>query len=136
MFGLSTPENVKSLPDEAILERVQAEPWLFTAILERYQAAFLRKVKNIIFNEQDTNEVGQDACIKIERNGHRFELLEEEKISSQEISGGVRLTSQASVPQNPVSPRTLLNSIVAGFCTLTISILLLLIKDWWHQYYC
>ena len=82
MFGLATADNVKALSDEAILARVQSEPWLFTAILERYQSAFLRKVKTIIFNEQDAEEVVQDAFTKIYMNAHRFEIREGAKFSS------------------------------------------------------
>ncbi len=82
MFGLSTNDSIKSLPDEAILSRVQVEPWLFTEILERYQSAFLRKAKSIIFNEQDAEEVVQDAFTKIYINAHRFEVREGAKFSS------------------------------------------------------
>ncbi len=82
MFGLTTAESVKTLSDEAILARVQSEPWLFTAILERYQSAFLRKAKTIIFNEQDAEEVVQDAFTKIYMNAHRFEVREGAKFSS------------------------------------------------------
>ena len=82
MFGLSTNDNIKALSDEAILARVQSEPWLFTAILERYQAAFLRKAKSIIFNEQDAEEVVQDAFTKIYMYAHKFEVREGAKFSS------------------------------------------------------
>jgi RNA polymerase sigma-70 factor, ECF subfamily len=82
MFGLATADNIKALSDEVILARVQSEPWLFTAILERYQSAFLRKVKTIIFNEQDAEEVVQDAFTKIYINAHRFEVREGAKFSS------------------------------------------------------
>jgi RNA polymerase sigma-70 factor (ECF subfamily) len=82
MFGLTTPDNARNLSDEAVLSRVQAEPWLFTIILERYQAAFLRKAKSIIFNEQDAEEVVQDAFTKIYMNAHRFEVQEGAKFSS------------------------------------------------------
>ncbi len=82
MFGLSTADNIKELSDEVILSRVQAEPWLFTAILERYQAAFLRKAKTIIFNDQDAEEVVQDAFTKIYINAHKFEVREGAKFSS------------------------------------------------------
>ncbi|MCF7815493.1 MAG: RNA polymerase sigma factor [Candidatus Pacebacteria bacterium] len=82
MFGLTTGDNIKNLTDEEILARVQVEPWLFTAILERYQAAFLRKSKSIIFNEQDAEEVVQDAFTKIYINAHKFEVREGAKFSS------------------------------------------------------
>lgn len=82
MFGLATGDSVKMLSDEAVLARVQSEPWLFTALLERYQEAFLRKAKTIIFNEQDAEEVVQDAFTKIYMNAHRFEVREGAKFSS------------------------------------------------------
>lgn len=82
MFGLSTNDSIKTLSDEVVLARVQGEPWLFTAILERYQAAFLRKTKSIIFNEQDAEEVVQDAFTKIYMNAHKFEIREGAKFSS------------------------------------------------------
>jgi RNA polymerase sigma-70 factor (ECF subfamily) len=82
MFGYTTAESVKELSDEAIVARVQSEPWLFTAILERYQSAFLRKAKSIIFNEQDAEEVVQDAFTKIYMNAHKFEIREGAKFSS------------------------------------------------------
>lgn len=82
MFGLTTDENIRGLSDEDILARVQTEPWLFTEILERYQSAFLRKVKTIIFNDQDAEEVVQDAFTKIYMNAHRFEIREGAKFSS------------------------------------------------------
>jgi RNA polymerase sigma-70 factor, ECF subfamily len=82
MFGLSTDDSIRGMTDEDILRRVQREPWLFTALLERYQNAFLRKAKSIIFNEQDAEEVVQDAFTKIYINAHRFELREGAKFSS------------------------------------------------------
>lgn len=82
MFGLSTPDNIRSMSDEAIIARVQAEPWLFTTLLERYQTPFLRKTKSIIFNDQDAEEVVQDAFTKIYMNAHRFEVREGAKFSS------------------------------------------------------
>lgn len=82
MFGLSTTDSVKELSDEEILARSQAEPWLFTALLERYQNAFLRKARSIIFNELDAEEVVQDAFTKIYMNAHRFEVREGAKFSS------------------------------------------------------
>jgi RNA polymerase sigma-70 factor (ECF subfamily) len=82
MFGLSTDDNVQKLSDEVILARVQSEPWLFTALLERYQAAFLRKARTIIHNEQDAEEVVQDAFTKIYINAHRFEVRPGAKFSS------------------------------------------------------
>lgn len=82
MFRDSTDNNTKDLSDEMVLARSVREPWLFALLLERYQSAFLRKVKTIIFNEQDAEEVVQDAFTKIYMNASRFEVREGAKFSS------------------------------------------------------
>ncbi|HEX4799449.1 MAG TPA: RNA polymerase sigma factor [Candidatus Paceibacterota bacterium] len=82
MFGLSTDENVRALSDELIVMRVQREPWLFTVLLDRYQDAFLRKAKTIIYNEQDAEEVVQDAFTKIYVHAHTFQTREGAKFTS------------------------------------------------------
>ncbi len=82
MFGYSTTENAQDLSDEAILARSHAEPWLFAILLERYEAAFLRKAKSIVFSELDAEEIVQDAFTKIYINAERFEIREGAKFSS------------------------------------------------------
>lgn len=64
MFGLST-NNPHALSDEELLVRSQVEPWLFTFLVERYEAAFVRKVRGIIRDSRDVEEVVQDAFVKI-----------------------------------------------------------------------
>lgn len=82
MIGDTTHEPTQHLSDEAILARVQREPWLFSVLLDRYQDAFLRKTKHIIFNELDAEEVVQDAFTKIYINAHKFEVRPGAKFSS------------------------------------------------------
>ncbi len=64
MLGLST-DNPRDLPDEEILIRSRVEPWLFTFLVERYEAPFFRKVRAIIRDQRDVEEVVQDAFVKI-----------------------------------------------------------------------
>lgn len=82
MFGYTTTEDVRSMSDEDILLRSKSEPWLFAVILERYQEAFLRKARSVIFNELDAEEVVQDTFTKIYINAHRFEVRKGAKFSS------------------------------------------------------
>lgn len=82
MFGYSTSENAQDLSDEVILARAHAEPWLFSILLERYEAAFLRKAKSIVFSELDAEEIVQDAFTKIYINASKFEVREGAKFSS------------------------------------------------------
>lgn len=67
-------DDAHNLSDEELIARVQGHPWLFSVILERYQDAFMRKAKSIVFNELDAEEIVQDAFTKIYLNAHRFEV--------------------------------------------------------------
>ncbi len=82
MLGLTTTEDTRDLPDEEILARSQAQPWIFAVLLERYQDAFLRKARGIIRNEEDAEEIVQDAFTKIYLNADKFEPQEGAKFSS------------------------------------------------------
>lgn len=82
MLGLTTPQNARNLTDEEVLFRSQKEPWLFTVLLERYQEAFLRKTKSILFDVRDAEEVVQDAFTKIYMNAQKFQIQEGAKFSS------------------------------------------------------
>jgi RNA polymerase sigma-70 factor, ECF subfamily len=62
-----------ALSDEEILVRSRIEPWLFTFIVERYEAAFLRKLKAVLRDPRDIEEVVQDTFVKIYLNADKFE---------------------------------------------------------------
>lgn len=82
MLGFTTTENAKDLSDEEILLRSQKEPWIFAVLLDRYQDAFMRKARSIIYNDLDAEEIVQDAFTKIYINAHKFEVREGAKFSS------------------------------------------------------
>lgn len=82
MFGVTTTGNARELSDEEIVLRCQAQPWLFGVLLDRYQDAFLRKAKTVLYNELDAEEVVQDAFTKIYLNAHTFTPQEGAKFSS------------------------------------------------------
>lgn len=82
MLGLSTTYKAQELSDEEILARSQKEPWMYAVLLDRYQAAFLRKARSIVRNELDAEEVVQDAFTKIYMNADKFKPQEGAKFSS------------------------------------------------------
>ena len=75
-------ENTAELPDEEILRRSQTKPWLYEILLNRYQAAFLRKAVGIIRDEEDAQEIVQDTFTKIYVNANSFTPQEGAKFSS------------------------------------------------------
>jgi len=80
LFG--NPENMSELSDEDILLRAQAQPWLFSMLLDRYQDAFLRKAMSIIHLEEDAEEIVQDTFTKIYIHAGSFSPVEGAKFSS------------------------------------------------------
>ena len=73
MLGLSTSEHIGDLKDEVILARSVREPWIFSVLLDRYEAAFLRRAEHVLKSREDAEEVVQDAFTKIYLNAARFE---------------------------------------------------------------
>lgn len=82
MLGLTTTDDARDLPDEEILARSQAQPWIYAVLLERYQDAFMRKARSIVRNELDAEEVVQDAFTKIYMHAGTFEVRQGAKFSS------------------------------------------------------
>lgn len=82
MLGITTTDDAKDWSDEQILLQSQSQPWLFTLLVERYQAAFLRKVRPIVHNPLDAEEVVQDAFTKIYINAAKYEPQAGAKFSS------------------------------------------------------
>lgn len=73
MLGFSTTDEAGKLSDEEVLARSRREPWLFAVLIDRYEAAFLRKARGILHSLEDAEEVVQDAFTKIYINSARFE---------------------------------------------------------------
>jgi len=82
LLGLSGSEDVKELSDEEVLLRSQSKPWLFKALVERYEAAFMRKAMSILHRPLDAEEVVQDAFTKIYINAAKFSPQDGAKFSS------------------------------------------------------
>lgn len=82
MFGLAAPDSAREWSDEEVLGKVQNQPWLFVVLVERYQAAFLRKVMGVLRSREDAEEVVQDAFTKIYLNADTFSPQDGAKFSS------------------------------------------------------
>lgn len=82
MQWFSTSDDARELSDEELLARSSSHPWLFAVLLDRYQAAFLRRATAIIRDEKDAEEIVQDTFTKIYLNAARFSPQEGAKFSS------------------------------------------------------
>ncbi|MEZ4195032.1 MAG: RNA polymerase sigma factor [Candidatus Paceibacterota bacterium] len=83
MERLTTGNNDKShLSDEDILRRSLNEPWLFAFLVDRYEEAFMRKVRGIVRDPRDAEEIVLDTFTKIYVNAHSFTPQTGAKFSS------------------------------------------------------
>lgn len=71
-FHKEPRDMVAGVPDETLLARSFDTPHLFAVLLDRYEAAFLRKAESILHNRVAAEDAVQDAFVKIYRNAARF----------------------------------------------------------------
>ncbi len=81
-MSFSTGEDINALSDVEILARSQKEPELFALLVRRYEAAFLRRVRKILFAPEDAEEVVQDAFTKIYLYADTYREQEDARFSS------------------------------------------------------
>ncbi len=68
--------------DEDVLSASFKYPYLFEILVERYEAAFLRKAKAIVHHDEVAQDVVQDTFVKIYLYGRKFKPVEGAKFSS------------------------------------------------------
>lgn len=72
MSGLTNTEGKQLISDETLLFKSILQPWLFAELVDRYQAAFLRKAQNILRDPRDAEEIVLDTFTKIYFNAASF----------------------------------------------------------------
>ncbi|MFM2424243.1 MAG: polymerase sigma factor SigW [Candidatus Parcubacteria bacterium] len=82
MSWFSSIDDARDMSDEELLTRSQVQPWLFAVLLDRYEAAFLRRATSIIFDPRDAEEIVQDTFTKIYLNATKFSPQDGAKFSS------------------------------------------------------
>jgi RNA polymerase sigma-70 factor (ECF subfamily) len=76
------PESYGGMSDEELLERSINAPSLFALLVDRYQAPFLRKARDVIRDEEAALDIVQEAFVKIYRYAGKFEKQEGASFSS------------------------------------------------------
>jgi len=75
-------QELESASDEEVLRSAQKDPDAFEILVERYEAAFLRKAKSILFSQEDAEEVVQDTFTRIYIYADRYKAQEGANFSS------------------------------------------------------
>ncbi|KND51135.1 MAG: RNA polymerase sigma-70 factor, ECF subfamily [Parcubacteria bacterium C7867-001] len=79
---MSISTETTNLRDEEVLSASRKNPELFAVLVDRYEAAFLRKAKSIIYSHEDAEEVVQDAFTRIYVYADRYTPQEGASFSS------------------------------------------------------
>ncbi len=69
-------------PDEELLVLSQQNPEVFAILVERYEDAFLRKARTIVFSKEDAEEVVQDTFTRIYVYANKYRTQEGARFSS------------------------------------------------------
>ncbi|MEA2701738.1 MAG: hypothetical protein QOE22_447 [Candidatus Parcubacteria bacterium] len=84
-------KDLDSLSDEQILRLSQKKPDAFEVLVVRYEDAFLRKAKSIVYAKEDAEEVVQDTFTRIYIYADRFKAQEGASFSSWAYAILIRL---------------------------------------------
>lgn len=60
--------------------------------------------------------------------------VDEERITSDDVSGGIRVASKAAIPQSPVGPRRLIYILVGAVSTFFLAVFWIISAQWWMLY--
>ncbi len=58
--------------DEEVLRESLEKPWMFEIIVRRYEVAFLKKGRSILYSHESAEDAVQDTFLKIYKNAHKF----------------------------------------------------------------
>lgn len=86
-----TMDDLKDVSDAEILARSRKDPDLFGILVDRYEDAFLRKAKSILYVAEDAEEVVQDCFTRIYLYADKFKPQEGASFSSWAYSILIRL---------------------------------------------
>ncbi len=98
--------------------------------LARLEPTILALQKEVQEIETENNRLERNRISAEETYTALSRKVQEEYISSQEISSGVRLASKATVPSKPVEPRRLILSVIAGMFVFFATSFAILIMYW------
>ncbi|MBU3925611.1 sigma-70 family RNA polymerase sigma factor, partial [Patescibacteria group bacterium] len=69
-------EGLEKMKDEKILAISLKNPSFFGVLVDRYQEAFLRAASKIVNHREESQDIVQEAFVKIYKNGDRFKEQE------------------------------------------------------------
>ena len=90
-MALELKELADTLSDSEVLEASRTNPELFAILVDRYEAAFLRKARTILYSKEDAEEVVQDTFTRLYVYADRYKPQEGASFTSWAYAILIRL---------------------------------------------
>ena len=74
--------NTEHLEDEMVLKLSLKEPVYFSALVDRYEASFLKTAFGIVRSRHEAEDIVQETFTKIYLNGSRFKKQPDARFKS------------------------------------------------------
>ena len=100
-------ETTRDMTDVEVLAASRRNPELFGVLVDRYEDAFLRKARTILYSKEDAEEVVQDAFTRIYLYADRYEPQEGASFSSWGYAILIRLAFTRYQKMKKLRERTL-----------------------------
>jgi uncharacterized protein involved in exopolysaccharide biosynthesis len=136
-------DNLEMLSDKSASEQIDFLDDLVVTLEEKSAEidTLLAKLEPRILSLQQRlqeAELGQDRLQRAWDLARETYLtmarkVEEARIGAQETTGTLKVGSYAAVPSNPVGPRRLFNTVVAGMLALIVGVIAAFAIEFWRQ---
>ncbi len=90
-LALELKEMADTLSDSEVLEASRTNPELFAILVDRYEAAFLRKARTILYSKEDAEEIVQDTFTRLYVYADRYKPQEGASFTSWAYAILIRL---------------------------------------------
>ncbi len=90
-MALELKELADTLSDSEVLEASRTNPELFAILVDRYEAAFLRKARTILYSKEDAEEIVQDTFTRLYVYADRYKPQEGASFTSWAYAILIRL---------------------------------------------
>jgi RNA polymerase sigma-70 factor, ECF subfamily len=75
-FFFESPRSYELKPDELVLAQSLQNPRVFSILVSRYEAMFVRKARQILKDDEEARDAVQDTFVKVYAHASRFRELD------------------------------------------------------------
>ena len=129
--GTTVDEQVVILDD--LQETVTSRLVIVETELVEMEPQLLELQEDLQEAEAEYNRLQLNRDVAQETYRSLARKVDEERITSNDMTRGIRLASNAAVPERPEGPRKLFIMAIAGVIAAVIAIAVLVFYQWWRS---